>query len=199
MVLSFLDAMKLDDAVLVGSDTGGAIVQAVAAASPERVRALTLTNCDAFDTFPPFPFNLQLHAFRHEPLGRLLMLPMRSATLRNSRLGFGSLTSRRLGPSESAAWIAPYRNSGAVRRDLAAYARSWDAASLKPISLQMRSVLAPTSLCWGTDDKLFPVSLGRRLADTFPNGSLRLVHGAGALVSLDAPEAVADSITACAS
>jgi len=58
MVLSFLDAMKLDDAVLVGSDTGGAIVQAVAAASPERVRALTLTNCDAFDTFPPFPFNL---------------------------------------------------------------------------------------------------------------------------------------------
>jgi pimeloyl-ACP methyl ester carboxylesterase len=54
-------------------------------------------------------------------------------------------------------------------------------------------------LCWGTDDKLFPVSLGRRLADTFPNGSLRLVHGAGALVSLDAPEAVADSITACAS
>ena len=44
-----------DDVTLVGNDTGGALCQIVATRRPERIGALVLTSCDAFDNFPP-PF-----------------------------------------------------------------------------------------------------------------------------------------------
>ena len=39
--------------MLVGNDTGGAIAQVVAVSAPERLGALVLTSCDAFEHFPP--------------------------------------------------------------------------------------------------------------------------------------------------
>ena len=41
---------------LVGNDTGGALCQFVAVRHPERVGRLVLTNCDAFERFPPAAF-----------------------------------------------------------------------------------------------------------------------------------------------
>ncbi len=53
MVGELLDALALEDVVLVGNDTGGAIAQLVATTTPERLGALVLTSCDAFEHFPP--------------------------------------------------------------------------------------------------------------------------------------------------
>ena len=41
---------------LVGNDTGGALCQYVVTRHPERIGRLVLTNCDAFDNFPPAMF-----------------------------------------------------------------------------------------------------------------------------------------------
>ena len=41
---------------LVGNDSGGGICQIFAALNPERVRTLTLTNCDTHDNWPPEAF-----------------------------------------------------------------------------------------------------------------------------------------------
>ena len=41
---------------LVGNDTGGAIAQIFAARHPDRIRSLTLTNCDCEGNFPPPEF-----------------------------------------------------------------------------------------------------------------------------------------------
>src|SRR5687767_11735015 len=43
---------SLDDPVLVGNDTGGALAQMVVARHPETVGALVLTPCDAFRNWP---------------------------------------------------------------------------------------------------------------------------------------------------
>ena len=51
MVAQFLDALKTDQVDLVGNDSGGGIAQIFAALYPERVRSLTLTNCDAHRRF----------------------------------------------------------------------------------------------------------------------------------------------------
>ena len=51
MVDEFLTALDLDDVVLVGNDTGGAIAQIVAGEFGDRVGALVLTSCDAFEHF----------------------------------------------------------------------------------------------------------------------------------------------------
>ncbi|HEX2015316.1 MAG TPA: alpha/beta hydrolase, partial [Solirubrobacteraceae bacterium] len=53
IIASLLEVLDLDDVVLVGNDTGGALCQVVAADHPERLGALVLTNCDAFENFPP--------------------------------------------------------------------------------------------------------------------------------------------------
>ena len=56
MLEEFLDALKIDRVDLVGNDSGGGIAQIFAALHPERVRTLTLTDCDAHDNWPPEAF-----------------------------------------------------------------------------------------------------------------------------------------------
>jgi pimeloyl-ACP methyl ester carboxylesterase len=56
MLKEVLDALKIDQVDLVGNDSGGGIAQIFAALNPERVRTLTLTNCDAHDNWPPEAF-----------------------------------------------------------------------------------------------------------------------------------------------
>ncbi len=85
LVADFMDALDLRDVTLVGNDTGGAISQMVIAHRPERVGRLVLTNCDAFEHFPPpliLPFKwgafvpgfaaALAHALRLPTVGRLL-------------------------------------------------------------------------------------------------------------------------------
>src|SRR6202041_2205787 len=56
MLREFLDALKIDQVDLVGNDSGGGIAQIFAAWNPERVRSLTLTDCDTHDNWPPEAF-----------------------------------------------------------------------------------------------------------------------------------------------
>ncbi len=87
-------ALDLSEVTLVGSDTGGGICQLVVDAHPERIGRLVLTNCDAFDQCPPFPFNAVFGVLRGPISIKAMMEPMRLAALRNSALGFGLLVSR---------------------------------------------------------------------------------------------------------
>src|SRR5580692_4594120 len=52
MLREFLDALQIDLVDLVGNDSGGGIAQIFSALHPERVRSLTLTDCDAHDNWP---------------------------------------------------------------------------------------------------------------------------------------------------
>ena len=56
MLREVLDALKIDQVDLVGNDSGGGIAQIFAALHPDRVRTLTLTNCDTHDNWPPEAF-----------------------------------------------------------------------------------------------------------------------------------------------
>src|SRR5580693_8280425 len=49
MLKEVLDALQIDQVDVVGNDSGGGISQIFAALNPERVRTLTLTDCDASD------------------------------------------------------------------------------------------------------------------------------------------------------
>src|SRR2546421_9919503 len=56
MLKEFLDALHIDQVDLVGNDSGGGISQIFAALYPQRVRSLTLTDCDTHDNWPPEAF-----------------------------------------------------------------------------------------------------------------------------------------------
>lgn len=187
-------ALDLRRVVLVGNDTGGALVQELLTRDLPWVAGALLTNCDAFDVFPPPPFDRQLRVFRRPVLGRLMMQPMRLPAVRTGRWGYGALARRPLSAELTANWVAPYLTDRGVRTDLAAYARAWDPAALEPVTPRMARVELPVSVCWGDADPFFPVSLGRRVAEAFPSGSFVPVPGAGAFVPMDAPDAVAEAV-----
>ena len=67
LIAAFLEALELDDVTLVGNDTGGAICQLVVDRHPERLGRLVLTNCDAFENFPPKAFLAAGRAARVPP------------------------------------------------------------------------------------------------------------------------------------
>src|ERR1051326_4421830 len=52
MIAAFLDTLRIDSVDLVGNDTGGGVAQIFAATYPDRVRTLTLTNCEVHDLWP---------------------------------------------------------------------------------------------------------------------------------------------------
>lgn len=198
VVLSFLEALDLRDVVLVGNDTGGAVCQLLLDEDDSRIGRLVLTNCDAFDTFPPFPFDLLFRLARRPRLARAALQTMRSSRLRTSKLGFGLLVRRRLTATESLPWVTPYLTDAGVRRDVATFARGWSAADLADVATRLPAFDRPVLLCWAPEDRFFTIALGRRLESTFPDARLVEIADARTFVSLDQPGRLADEIAAFA-
>jgi pimeloyl-ACP methyl ester carboxylesterase len=53
----------------------------------------------------------------------------------------------------------------------------------------------PVLVIWGREDKWIPVDRAHRLAELIPGASLRIIEGAGHLVQLDQPTALAVALT----
>jgi pimeloyl-ACP methyl ester carboxylesterase len=194
IVLDFLAALDLEDVVLVGNDTGGGVSQTVVDTDPSRIGRLVLTNCDAFETFPPAPFNLLFRLGRHPGPARLVLQAMRSSLLRNSRLGVGGLVRRKLTSEESRPWVLPYLTDAGVRRDVATFCRAWHPGSLLGVSQRMAGFDKPVLLCWAPKDPFLKYELAKRLLATFPDATLVELREARLFVPLDAAEELADRI-----
>ncbi len=195
-IQEFLVALDLDDVILVGNDTGGGLCQLLVDAHPERIGRLVLTNCDAFEKFPPFPFNVAFTLMRGPRSIRALTAAMGSAPLRHSALGYG-LLAHRLDPDVTASWLTPARTDPRIAGDLAALLRTIERTDLTDVAPRLSRFTKPVTLAWGTADRCFTPALGRRLAAAFPNSSLVEVAGARTFVPLDNPQAVSAAITRC--
>ncbi len=194
LVNDAIAALDLSEVTLVGSDTGGGICQLAIDADPTRIGRLVLTNCDAFEQCPPFPFGAVFGVLRGPNSIKAMMEPMRLAGLRNSALGFGLLLSR---PEKqlTADWIAPCLNDRRIRVDLAALLRQIAVTDLTDVGTRLNRFDKPVTLVWGQADRVFTPKLGRRLAAAFGNAKLIEVPGARTFVSMDEPDAVIDAIT----
>ena len=197
-VASFLEALDLRDVVLVGNDTGGAVCQLLLDEDASRVGRLVLTNCDAFDTFPPFPFDVLFRLARNARVGRALLQLTRVGWVRTGPLGFGLLTHRRLTAAETRPWVTPYLSDSGVRRDVAAFARAWTGRELSGSARWLARFDRPVLVLWGRRDRLFKLSMARRLVATFAHAQLVEVDDATTFVALDQPERLADEIAAFA-
>jgi len=196
-VRDFLQALDLQQVTLVGNDTGGAITQYVLDSGEPRVVRAVLMNCDAFDTFPPFPFNAILSLLKLDWLAKVIASQMRLTALRHSWLGFG-LLSKNLPADLTRSWLTPIRVDAGVRADLVQFLRNVRPAELNAVTPRMSAVTKPVTVLWGMADRVFRPTLGRRLAAAFANSDFVEVPNARTLLALDAPDAVADAIVAVA-
>ncbi|MGO4445094.1 alpha/beta fold hydrolase [Mycobacterium sp. 2YAF39] len=194
MIHDFVEKLGLSDVTLVGNDTGGGLCQLVVDAYPDLAGRLVLTNCDAFDKFPPFPFTLVFALLRGPVSIKVLFEQMRFTPLRHSPLGFGLLVTP--DPQLTASWLEPARTDVRIRRDLARLLRAVAKTDLTDVSTRLHRFTKPVTLVWGQRDRAFTPALGRRLAALFPGSTLVEVPDARTFVSLDAPSAVIDAITA---
>jgi pimeloyl-ACP methyl ester carboxylesterase len=195
LIRDFLAALDLQGVTLVGNDTGGALAQFVLDSGEPRVTRAVLMNCDAFTSFPPFPFNVILPALALPGLAPVMANQMRAKAIRHSWLGFG-LLSRNLPSDLTQSWLEPVRIDKGVRRDVVEFIKNVHPKDLDPVSRRMSRVDLPVTVIWGTADKVFKPALGRRLAGAFPNAEFIEVPGARTLLALDAPDALAEAIIA---
>ena len=191
----FLRALDLDDVTLVGNDTGGALCQFTIDAHPERIGRLVLTNCDAFDKFPPPPFGALVTALRRPSVTRTLLAPMRSTTMRHSAAGFG-LLARSFDPELTLDWVRPALEDPAIRSDIARFARGVEPAELLDVSTRLGRFTGPVRIVWGEADKVFKPEFGRRLAEAFADATFVGVPDSRTFVALDAPDTLAAEIGA---
>jgi pimeloyl-ACP methyl ester carboxylesterase len=193
-VTGLLDALDLHDAVLVGSDTGGGLCQLALRGDTHRVSGLVLTNCDAFEQFPPRYFVPLFLLARSRFAVWTLAQQTRLRAVRHSPLGFGPLLNPPRSASLTRGWIQPLLDSAAIRRDVTRFARAMQRTELTDAATWLGRFEGPVRLVWGTRDKHFTIGLGRRLAAAFRRAQLDEVADATTFVSIDRPDAVVSAV-----
>ena len=193
-VIGLLDALDLHEVILVGSDTGGGLCQLALRGDTHRVGALVLTNCDAFEQFPP-RFFVPLFILARYPLAVWAIAQQtRLRAVRHSALGFGPLLNHPRHDGLTRAWIQPLLDSKATRHDVTRFARAMQRIELIDAATWLGRFSGPVRLVWGTRDKHFTIELGRRLAAAFRHAQLDEIPDATTFVSVDRPDAVADAV-----
>ncbi len=124
IVRDFIAALGLSNVTIVGNDTGGAICQLVLGGDTSRIGAAVLTNCDAFDAFPPRALAPLFFAGRHPALVACLLPGLRSDRVRNGPLGFGPLASAPLDVELTGDWVRAAGKQGDPPRPGQVRARS---------------------------------------------------------------------------
>jgi pimeloyl-ACP methyl ester carboxylesterase len=197
VIAGLLEALDLRDVTLVGNDTGGALCQLVIANDPERVGRLVLTNCDAFEIFPPKRLAPIYFAARIPALWWLLS----KATLlpRVQKRFFATVAHAKPDRETLNMLLSRFANNASVREDLrltiCAIGPKVTLEAAKRFASFEREVL----ILWGKDDIFFPLSLGRRLAGAFPRARIQPIDNAMLFVSVDATPTVSAAIAEFAS
>lgn len=192
-ILAFIEGQDLRDVTLVGGDTGGALCQFLLDTDPSRIGRVVLTNCDAFDKFPPFPFNVVFFLLKGKIRMKANLQPMRWRAFRHSPLGLGLLANK-LDPAQTRAWIEPSLNNKMIRTDAVKFLKAAKRKDLLDVSTRLSSFDGPVTIVWGTADRAFKTKLGRRLQQAFGHAEFVEVPDAKTLISLDAPDELTAAI-----
>ena len=196
LVLELIDGLDLHDVTLVGNDTGGAIVQLLAAKGSSRIRAIVLVSCDAFENFPPGLTGRALCLLGKLPprLFGILMQQMRIKPVRRLPIAFGWLTKR--GDPVVKRWLTPILKHQDVRGDTVKLLRSINAEPdllLKAVDPLARFD-GPAMIVWASDDRVMPPEHGRALARILPQARLLEISDSYTLIPLDRPAELSHSL-----
>ncbi len=189
---SLCQVLGLESVDLVGNDTGGAVCQVFAALHPQRIRTLTLTNCDTAWNMPPAEFTSVVElARRGEFAPRFIRVANDPERARSRGVGPGYERPDELDAELIESYVRPFKTvdgAAALERVVAAI----DARDLAACQDKLATLAAPTLIVWGTGDQFFPLEDAHRLRDTIA-GADEVVEVEGA--KLFFPDERADELT----
>jgi pimeloyl-ACP methyl ester carboxylesterase len=168
---------------VVGNDSGGGISQIFSALFPERVRSLTLTNCDTHDNWPPEAFKPFVAMVKAGGLrGTLEAMLSNKAVYRSPEaLGLAYEHPEKVTDEAIETYLQPFVATDQRTRDLERFVNAFDNKHTVAIEPKLKTLKSPTLVVWGTDDIYFDVKWSHWLADTIP-GTLRRVEFQGARI-----------------
>jgi non-heme chloroperoxidase len=171
---AFMDAVGIEEAILVGASTGALFAQRVVLSYPRRVSRLVLIGAQT-------PANEVILGFREEV--RALEDPVPPEFVRE----FQESTIYHLVPQEFL--------ETAISESLKLPARVWrdymEGAVLyigRDYVAELREINVPTLILWGEQDALFPREEQERLAAAIPGATLKVYPETGHAVHWERPE-----------
>ena len=194
LIADLVSALDLENVTLVGNDTGGAICQLVVTRHPERIGRLVLTNCDAYDVFPPALFKPLFYAAQLPGFVRAIAQPLRIRALRDSPIAFGWLAKHGIPAEITRSWLEPVLSSRGVRRDVRKLFRGVTPRLTQEAAARFGEFDRPVLVAWAPEKDFFPVECGERLARDFPRGRLERIEDSWTFVPEDQPERLAQLI-----
>ena len=176
MLKEFLDALNIERVDLVGNDSGGGIAQIFAALYPQRVRSLTLTNCDAHDNWPPEAFKPFLAMAAAGGLRGVLnaMLADKNVYRSPQALGPAYEQPERVSDATIETYLRPLVRTEQRTHDFQRFLAAFDNAQTVKVEGGLKTLKAPTLIVWGADDIYFDVKWSHWLADTIPGTRKRV-------------------------
>lgn len=195
LIASFLEELELDDVVVVGNDTGGALAQMLVTARPERVGALVLTPCDSFRNFPAW-WSQPLRPLARSPaLMRVGARLLQSRRFQRLPLVYGWVAKRPFPPQIARSFVEPGNRDAGVRRDFAKAFLATRPAQTLEAARKLPSFGKPALVVWQSERGLiYPVRHGRRLAELL-RAPLELVDDSYIYVPEDRPDRLAGLIS----
>jgi pimeloyl-ACP methyl ester carboxylesterase len=194
LIAELLERLGLDDVTLVANDTGGALAQLVVTQRPDRVGRLVLTNCDAFEHFPPRAFKPLVSGLGYVPGATAgLELMGRSRRMRRATMSLAPLTVDPVPDELLKAWIGPLRDRQ-IRRDLVKVLRGISPRYTLEAAERLHGFQRPALIVWGLRDPFFKLADAERLAALLPNVRLERIENSRTFVQMDAPERLAELI-----
>jgi len=200
MVRGFLDALGISSAHFVGHDHGGATSLLLMERDPQLMRTLTLTNIEAYDSWP---------SEDERPYLQMIVNPFASPIfwallhLRAFRRHVFSIAAHRqevLTDDVLQAFVRPHVSTPARWQRLRRFFRWQLDREHNQVTVRavewMRKFKTPTLILWGKQDGNFGGSIAERLADDIP-GVVRVewMEQSGHLPMIEEPQRYADAVT----
>jgi pimeloyl-ACP methyl ester carboxylesterase len=176
MLKEFLDALNIHQVDLVGNDSGGGIAQIFAALNPERVRSLTLTDCDAHDNWPPEAFKPFLAMAAGGGLRGTIDALLSDKNVYRSAQALGPAYEHPelLSDDSIETYLRPLVRTEQRTIDLRRFLAAFDNRHTLAVEAGLKKLQAPTLIVWGTDDVYFDVKWSHWLADNIPGTRRRI-------------------------
>jgi pimeloyl-ACP methyl ester carboxylesterase len=191
LIADFLVALDLTDVTVVANDTGGALVQVLMARHPERIGRVVLASCDSLEAFFPWPFHILPTLAAVPGSTWLLTQALRLRSLHRLPITFGWVAKRPLPRHITDSYLQPARRDPAIRRDLRRFLRAVHRRHTLAAARSFAGFDRPVLLAWAEEERLFPVSLARRLAEVLPDARLALIADSYTFLPEDRPAELA--------
>jgi pimeloyl-ACP methyl ester carboxylesterase len=183
-VLDFMEALKVDRAILVGHSWGGGIAVDLALHHPERVEKLILIDSTGYPPEPSFVEWL----LRVPGVGWLILAACDKGTFARILKERVFFNPDLVTEEEVEGWMRPYYVRGASQAALELRNYHFDMAE------EIRNISQPTLIIWGREDKALPAEMAERFRQDIKNAVVKIIPNCGHNPQEERPEEVNELI-----